>query len=93
VPFTTLTANFDGERVTGSGGCNDYVAAYTQDGKSLTIDTPEASAATCSEPNGIMEQEALFLATLPRVATFEQVGGMLLLIDGENTPVMLLGAP
>ena len=46
-----------------------------------------------SEPNGIMEQQALFLATLPKVATFEQVGGMLLLIDGENTPVMLLGAP
>ncbi|MFO7635479.1 MAG: META domain-containing protein [Caldilinea sp.] len=93
IPFTEVTAIFDGARVSGSGGCNEYAAVYTLNGKSMTIGVPEAAAAQCSEPDGIMEQEALFLATLPRVATFEQVGGMLLLIDGENTPVMLLGAP
>lgn len=93
LPFTEVTASFSDGQVTGSGGCNDYSAPYTQNGRTLTIGAIAVTTTQCSEPGGVMEQETAFLAALAQVAAVEQVGGVLTLLDTDNTPLILLGAP
>ena len=93
LPLTKVTAVFADGQVIGSGGCNDYNAPYTRDGRAVTIGAITATKLQCSEPAGVMEQEAAFLAALTQVAAVEQVGGVLIMLDAENAPLMLLGAP
>lgn len=51
VPGTSVTLRFEGDRVTGTDGCNRYTAAYTSAGTSLRISSPGASTRrACPEP-------------------------------------------
>jgi heat shock protein HslJ len=78
---TELTADFAGGRLSGSAGCNRYTAGYTVTAGSdaLSIGPAAATRILCTEPPGIMEQEAAFLAALPTVQTYRFEGGNLLL--------------
>lgn len=101
-----ITFGEDGQ-ATGSGGCNDFTAPYTGDLQvemvmastptsaelpSLTIGEITYDPETCDEPEGIMTQEQGFLAALSEVAQYYKLGGVLLLLDAEGEPIMLLGA-
>jgi heat shock protein HslJ len=67
---TTLTMAFSAEgRVSGSGGCNRYSAAYTAIGQKLTFGPAAATRMMCAGPEGVMEQEQQFLRALETVAT------------------------
>ncbi len=68
---TEITANFgeDGQ-LTGNAGCNDYNASYEVDGESISIGPAAATRKLCAEPEGIMAQEAEYLAALETAATF-----------------------
>jgi heat shock protein HslJ len=66
---TTLTIEFLGNgRLGGSAGCNRYVGGYTQDGATLQVIRPAATRRLCAGPQGVMEQEAAFLAALESAA-------------------------
>ncbi len=69
---SVVTATFaaDGS-VTGSAGCNLYNASYTLDGTALTVSTPLATRRFCDKPDGVMEQEAAFLAALSKSVRVE----------------------
>jgi hypothetical protein len=75
---TTLTADFgrDG-KVSGSSGCNTYTSTYVLQDNLLAITLPMASSKLCSEPQGIMEQEAAFLMLLPGVGSYRIEGDAL----------------
>lgn len=90
----------------GNGGCNDFTAEYTGDLQvvvamqsgateaelpALTIGPVTYDPTTCEEPENIMQQEQGFLAQLGEVAYYFRLGGMLLLLDAEQAPIMLLG--
>ncbi len=93
-PGTEVTARFDAGRLTGSGGCNEYEAAYSADANgAMTISEIVPGSSVCSEPANVMEQETFFLQTLPTVVAYEQIGGMLLLFDEAGGPAVILGAP
>lgn len=93
-PGTEVTARFDAGRLTGSGGCNEYEAAYSADASgAMTISEIVPGSSVCSEPADVMEQETFFLQTLPTVVAYEQIGGMLLLFDEAGGPAVILGAP
>lgn len=93
-PGTEVTARFDAGRLTGSGGCNEYEAAYSADTSgAMTISEIVPGSSVCSEPADVMEQETFFLQTLPTVVAYEQIGGMLLLFDEAGGPAVILGAP
>jgi heat shock protein HslJ len=63
---TTLTLTYEGERISGSAGCNTYFGAA-----SITDTVQIGPLATtmmfCSEPEGAMEQEGRFLDLLQGV--------------------------
>jgi len=76
---TSLTASFgtDGT-LSGSAGCNTYTAAYQSDGEqTLTIGPAASTRKMCTEPQGIMEQEAQYLAALTTAATYRVDGAQL----------------
>lgn len=72
LPNRTISAEFTAEGVvSGSAGCNDYNASYEVDGESISIGPAAATRKFCAEPEGVMEQEAEYLAALETAATFK----------------------
>jgi len=66
-----ISAQFGDGRVSGSGGCNQYFGDYTVNGGELTVSGIGATKMFCGEPEGVMDQEALFLQALEKAARFE----------------------
>jgi heat shock protein HslJ len=62
---TQITADFgeDGQ-LTGNSGCNSYFASYETDEDKITIGPVGMTEMACMEPEGVMEQEQLYLAAL-----------------------------
>jgi heat shock protein HslJ len=81
-----ITAEFgeDGT-LSGSAGCNGYKASYIVDGDTLQIGPPASTRKICSEPEGVMEQEAAYLAAIQAAATFERRGDTLTLRDANGS--------
>jgi heat shock protein HslJ len=69
IPGSELTATFaeDGT-LSGSAGCNSYTAQYVTTSGILEISPPASTRKFCEEPEGVMEQEAAYLAALPETA-------------------------
>jgi heat shock protein HslJ len=75
LPGTEITALFQGGKVTGSAGCNNYMAPYKVSGDKLTITAPAATTRkACPQPT--MQQEAAYLAALGGVTNY--------MIDGDK---------
>lgn len=72
---TEITANFgeDGQ-LTGNAGCNNYSAQYETQGDNINIETAEVTEMACLEPEGVMEQEQLYLAALKTADTYKIEG-------------------
>lgn len=91
LPETSVTLTFDADgRAYGSAGCNSFSTTYLVDGQNLAVTVPGASNALCSEPDGIMEQEATFLANLPTAGSYEinRNGAELIIFDTGGAPMM-----
>jgi heat shock protein HslJ len=66
---STLTIVFGGDgTLSGSAGCNSYSAPYRGDGSTLSIGPARTTRMACAAPEGVMAQEAAFLAALTTVA-------------------------
>jgi heat shock protein HslJ len=75
---TRVNARFgDDGQVTGTAGCNQYSATYQLDGEAMSIGMAAATRMFCNEPEGLMQQEALYLAALKSTATFRLDGDKL----------------
>lgn len=75
---TEISANFGVEGdLTGNAGCNQYFTSYTTSGDTIEIGAIGSSMRFCSEPLGVMEQEAEYLAALESAATYSIQGDML----------------
>lgn len=85
LPGTRLTMEFGADSsLVGSGGCNNYTTAYRVNGNNITIDPPASTQQVCTEPEGIMDQEAEFLTNaLPAAVTFR--------IDGDTLEIRSVG--
>jgi heat shock protein HslJ len=91
---TEITAVFDGDgSLAGSAGCNSYTASYETDGDSVTIGPVATTRMMCAEPEGIMEQEAAFLAALGSATTYQIRGETLELTDDDGTRIAILAQP
>jgi len=87
LPGTSITATFaGGGKLTGSAGCNRYTASFTAD-QGIKIDAPASTRKHCAEPEGVMEQEAAYLAVLPSAVEYRVDGGSLSLLSADGTYV------
>ncbi len=83
---TSLTLNFDLDgRLSGSAGCNTFGAGFEASGGELRLSPVAATRRNCSEPPGIMEQEAQFLAALESAVSYRISGGRLELRDAGGS--------
>lgn len=89
VPGTTISAFFDGQgSVSGMAGCNDYRASYSSGGNStLIVGPPTSTKKACTSPEGVMAQEARYLAGLQDARSYS-VDGVLRLVDGRGETVL-----
>ncbi|MDX2241646.1 MAG: META domain-containing protein [Leptolyngbyaceae cyanobacterium bins.302] len=69
VPSTDLTAEFAGDRVAGSGGCNRFTGSFKTSGSKLTIGPLASTFKACEE--SVMTQEATFLKALQAAERYE----------------------
>jgi heat shock protein HslJ len=75
---SSITAEFgkDGT-LSGNSGCNSYNGSYTINGNQITIGPLASTRMACSAPEGVMEQEAQYLAALETAATYQIEGTVL----------------
>lgn len=68
---TKITASFDNAgNLSGNAGCNQYSGPYTTTGSQIKIGPLTSTMMTCSDPEGIMDQEAQYLAAMQSAATY-----------------------
>jgi len=85
---TTITASFaDDGTLTGSSGCNTYRTDFTLGRGSIQIEPPASTQMACAEPEGVMDQEAAYLAALPTAVGYRVDGGSLALVSADGTYV------
>lgn len=68
---TTITARFADGQISGSAGCNTYGGVYQVDGSEISISEIYFTEMACMEPEGIMEQEGLYLGYLGDAYKFQ----------------------
>ena len=67
------SAQFDSAegKVTGATGCNRFLASYSLKDDTLAISTVAATEMFCADPEGVMQQERLYLELLASAETYE----------------------
>ncbi len=85
---TEITAEFKDGEIAGSAGCNDYFASYDRTEESITFGDAGSTRMMCDEPEGIMDQEGQYLASLVTVETFRYAQGGLQMMDASSTIVL-----
>jgi heat shock protein HslJ len=83
----TVSARFEGGRISGHSGCNTYRASYTQSGDSLTVGKDIASTKIAC-PSALSAVERAYLARLPRVRSFSRSGSTLTLEDADGKALL-----
>jgi len=80
-----ITANFEDGEVNGSAGCNSFSGSYQVEGDTISFGPIASTLMACMDPEGIMEQETMFLAWLQDAQTFWIRDNQLLIFrsDGE----------
>jgi len=71
------TIRFEDGQVSGLGGCNQYGGEYKSSGQMLSFSALYMTEMACMSPEGIMDQEQLFLQYLEDARSFEIVDGQL----------------
>ncbi len=70
--------------LSGIGGCNGYSAPFRTDGAAITIEGVASDDAYCDAPEGVMTQEAAFLALLEGARAWSTTLTGLTLADGTG---------
>lgn len=79
-----LVFSVDGDRVSGSGGCNAVAGSFEAEGDKLNLRQMVSTMRACLTG---MEREREFLQTLGKVARYRIVAGHLDLLDAQGTVV------
>jgi heat shock protein HslJ len=84
-----VTFHDDG-KLSANGGCNTLASSWTLDGNLLEIDSPGSTRMFCSQPTGVMEQEAALGAVLEATAEVQIAGDTIHLLD-EGGSIVVVG--
>jgi heat shock protein HslJ len=91
---TELTASFEEDgTLSGFAGCNTYMTTYSTDGEAIEIAPAATTRKACPEPDGVMQQEAAYVAALVEAERFSVGGGVLQLLREDGTIVASYGRP
>lgn len=72
---TAITARFSPDgKLAGNAGCNDYAGPYNLGEETIAVGPLRTTRKFCQEPEGLMEQEHLYLAALQTATTYRIEG-------------------
>jgi len=92
LPGTTITLKFSDDQVSGSAGCNQYGGSYQAGENRLSVGDVFSTEMGCLEPEGILEQEGVYLATLRAAATYQITADRLEIFDEAGAQVLVFVA-
>lgn len=92
-PGSTVTLEFREGQASGSAGCNGYGGDYAVEGEEIIFEEVASTLILCSEPEGVMEQEAEFLGSLNEVERFELDEEQLRLFRADGEALVFVPAP
>ncbi len=80
------TLRFEGGQVSGNASCNSYGGDYQVKGDQITFGALFMTEMFCTDPEGIMDQESIYLQMLGSAERFELSSSQLVLFmpDGET---------
>lgn len=79
----TLAFGDDGS-LSGFGGCNRLFGDYTSADGEISFGLVGSTRTACASPEGVMEQEAAFIAALSTAATFTIEGDKLAMRTADD---------
>jgi len=89
IPGTEITARFGADgSLSGSAGCNSYGGGFTAYDQTLRIGQLSSSQALCATPEGIMEQEGIFLSLMHQASTMSISTGLLSIFDSTGSRIL-----
>jgi len=89
-PPTIITIQFDIDRMSGSGGCNNYFATYSLSGNSLSLGEIGSTTIACEET--VMQTETHYFNLLQKTTTLSVTNDTLTLYDESNQPLLTFQA-
>jgi len=84
-----VTVEFQTTDLSGNGGCNSYFASYTIDGERIYTGMAGSTEMFCMEPEGVMEQESIYLASLLKASSYQVDDDQLILSDASGQPILV----
>jgi hypothetical protein len=79
---------FDAGQISGNNGCNQYGGTYQIEGNSIRFDGIYSTEMACLDPDGLMDQERVYLELL-RVADQFELGDGVLTFFAESNPILV----
>jgi heat shock protein HslJ len=89
---TGITVTLTDGQIEGSAGCNGYFASYALDGSHIELGPVANTEMYCMEPEGVMDQEMDYLATLASADTYEIDRNTLTLLNAEGMRLLTYNA-
>lgn len=91
---TQITLSIRGQKISGSGGANQYNASWIMEANSLSISAIAATKRMRMEPKGSMPQEQRYFNLLQEMKTIELLSNKeLLLTDGAGQSLTFIPQP
>ena len=81
---TTLTIEFADGQISGSSGCNSYFGSYEITGDIIKVSGVGATLMACIDPEGVMDQEQIFLEYLQDAQRFTLDDEQLMIFQSER---------
>lgn len=75
-------------KISGMGTCNHYGGSYHVQGQQLSIDLNQQSMMACAEPDRMIQEQRYF-ELLGQVASYQQVGEKLQLVNAQGTVLLV----
>jgi heat shock protein HslJ len=82
------TLKFDADQISGTTGCNHYGGTYHIEGDSIRFAGIYSTEMACPDPEGLMDQERIYLGLLRAADQFELADGVLTLFT-ETNPILV----
>lgn len=93
IPGTEASVEFDDNTITGTAGCNTMNGSFTADGRALTITELSQTDMYCTEPEGLMDQEAAIGQGLTDAAEYQIEGRTLTIWDADGMVLLEMHRP
>ncbi|UCG24284.1 MAG: META domain-containing protein, partial [Chloroflexota bacterium] len=89
IPGTQITARFEATgALSGNAGCNDYGGGFTAYDQTLRVSNVSVTGSLCGQPEGVDEQESVYLSLLQRAARFTVSAGQLSVFDSAGNRIL-----